>query len=173
MSQKQNADLDQISVSLTPQREVKKRFKDKEYMNWQRACQTLVMLKEFIEPFMDKKAKQLHEYICARARAIHLIACQKDHSQDKIQRNLEDWYIQPPWRVTSTASQTQTEQGHHLNDALQERQQGKTASSSGSATSSESSVQSTGDGADSHSNRPATKQKRYTCLKLDLLGHHC
>ena len=153
MSQKQNADL-------TPQREVKERFKDKEYMNWQRACQTLVMLKEFIEPFINKKAKQLHEYICARAGAIHLIACQKDHSQDRPQRNCGNWW-KPRGCMTSTASQTQAEHaGESQNDALPERQQIESASSSCLATSSESSVQSTGDGADSHSNRPATKQRR-------------
>ena len=111
----QPADADQVSVSLTPQREVKERFKDKEYMNWQRACQTLVMLKEFLEPFLDKKAKELHDYILTRAGARAIVACQRDH---KIQKNDADWW-KPRGPVTSKT--TQTEQTvDHLADFLQE-----------------------------------------------------
>ena len=128
----QTADADQISVSLTPQREVKERFKDKEYMNWQRACQTLVMLKEFLEPFMNKKAKLLHEYILTRAGARAIVACQRDHKNDNIVRNRGDWW-KPRGPVTSKT--TQTEQTvDHLADFSQELQQeDETAASSSSA----------------------------------------
>ena len=128
----QTADADQISVSLTPQREVKERFKDKEYMNWQRACQTLVMLKEFLEPFMNKKAKLLHEYILTRAGARAIVACQRDHKNDNIVRNRGDWW-KPRGPVTSKT--TQTEQTvDHLADFLQDLQQeDETAVSSSTA----------------------------------------
>ena len=151
----QTADADQVSVSLTPQRVVKERFKNKEYMNWQRACQSLVMLKEFIEPFMDKKAKQLHEYILARVGVRAIVVCQRDHN---IQKNDANWWM-PRGPVTSKTTQTQTqaEQVDELANVLQELQEDEATASS----SPESPVPGTTsvEAAVGH-NTPATGQKR-------------
>ena len=144
------------TASVTPQREVEERFKDKEYMNWQRAYQSLVMLKEFLDPFMDKKVKQLHEYILTRAGAQAIVACQGDHN---IRKNDFNWWM-PRGPVTSKAtSQTQTEQTvDHLADFLKELQGEDEATAPSSPVAPPEPEQSTGEVA-VDDNTPSTGQK--------------
>ena len=74
-------------------RELKERFKDKEYMNWQRACQALVMLKEFLEPLIEELARHLHDIIKTKAAPTKLTVCshRKDtHTIKRIFRRRQD-----------------------------------------------------------------------------------
>ena len=146
-------------TEAAPIMSVAERFKNKEFMNWQRACQSLVMLKEFLQPFMDKKAKQLHEYVCARAGEIAVIACQKDHSGDKIQENFDDWWKRHELNLTPQTRQTQPEPVDQ-EDVLQDLEQSEAAAAPSHPASSPEPRSSTGDDATVSHSTPAAEQKR-------------
>ena len=79
------------------ERELKERFKDKEYMNWQRACQALVMLKEFLEPLIGDLAQQLYDGITCKLPQGQLQVCFHGTDTMNIKRNYDGiaWWQAP------------------------------------------------------------------------------
>ena len=67
---------------------VKDRFKDPAYMNWQRACQSLVILKEYLEGFIDDRTEALHRYICCFTGGEPAPQCNLNHTASDIVREV-------------------------------------------------------------------------------------